>query len=112
MSRRPVEVLLQHILDAANEACSFATGRSREELDTDRQLQHSLVRCIEIIGEAASRVDVSFQRKHPEIPWAEMTAMRNRLIHAYFDIDLNVVWTTVQSELPKLITQIEKMTSE
>lgn len=112
MSRRTVQVLLQHILDAAREAHEFVSGKSREDLDGERQLQHSLVRCIEIIGEAASRIDSDFRGEHPEIPWSDIVAMRNRLIHAYFDVDLDIVWSTSKDELPNLVQQIERLLND
>ncbi len=98
---------LQHMLDAAREACFFASGQTRESLDTDRKLALSLVRDIEIIGEAASRVSDECQNENPLVPWRNIVAMRNRLIHAYFDVDLDRVWDTVTEDLPPLITTLE-----
>jgi uncharacterized protein with HEPN domain len=97
------EIRLRHMMDAAQEALTFSRDRSRSDLDQDRMLVHSLVRCIEIIGEAASQVTKETQRQLPDIPWPSMVAMRNRLIHAYFDIDLDRVWDTVTDDLPPLI---------
>jgi len=97
------------MLDAANEALSHAKGRTRKDLDTDRQLTHSLIRPIEIIGEAAANVTKEFRERHPQIEWANIVAMRNRLIHVYFDIDLNRVWDTVTDDLPPLIAELEKI---
>jgi uncharacterized protein with HEPN domain len=62
---------------------------------------------LEIVGEAAARVSPEFRESHPEFEWADMIGMRNRLIHVYFDINLNIVWRTVSEELPRLIAQIE-----
>lgn len=80
-----------HIWDAAREAIDYARGRRREDLDADRPLQHSLVRMLEVIGEAASGTSHPFRKAHPGVPWQQMVGMRNRLIHAYFDINLDVV---------------------
>lgn len=89
------------MLEAIREALSFAKGRSRADLNHDRMLLHSLVRCIEIVGEAAVHVSEEFKSGFPAFPWAELAGMRNRLIHAYFDIDLDIVWdTTVQDLAP------------
>jgi len=85
------EIRLRHMMDAAQEALTFSRNRSRSDLDQDRMLVHSLVHCIEIIGEAASQVTKETQYQLPDIPWPSMVAMRNRLIHAYFDIDLDRV---------------------
>ena len=98
---------LYHMLEAAREAVGYAQGRRREDLDTDRPLTHSLVRCLEIIGEAAARISQEFRQAHPAFEWADMIGMRNRLIHVYFNINLNIVWRTVTEELPRLITEIE-----
>ena len=82
---------------------SFAKGRSRESLTADRMLLRSLERALEIVGEAAGKVSPEFQSAHPEIPWGDMIGMRNRLIHAYFDINPLIVWSTILSDLPALI---------
>lgn len=112
MSHKPVPVLLAHMLDAAREARAFVCGKSREDLDGERQLQHSLIRCIQVIGEAASRVDPVFRADHPEMPWIDMIGMRNRLVHAYFDIELDMVWRTSVEELPELIALLERLMKE
>ena len=91
------------MLDAATEALSFASGRTREDLHKDRMLVLSLVKDVEIIGEAAGKVSAQTQARHAEIPWAHIQGMRNRLIHAYFDVNLDVVWSTVTNDLPPLV---------
>ena len=101
------EVRLRHMVDAAREAASFAAGRVREELDADRQLVMALVKEIEIVGEAAARVSEATREHLPEIPWDALVGMRNRLVHAYFDVNLDIVWQTVQEDLPKLIALLE-----
>jgi uncharacterized protein with HEPN domain len=97
------------MLEAANEAVAFSEGRSREHLFDDRMLLHSLVRSIEIVGEAAVHVSAECRERAPEIPWTELTGMRNRLIHAYFDIDPGVVWETTIRDLPPLIDVLERL---
>lgn len=96
------------MLDAAKEAISFAENKSLSDLYANRMLALSIVKSIEIIGEAASTVSKEFREKHKEIPWANIIAMRNRLIHVYFDIDLDRVWDTITDDLPALITLLEK----
>ena len=75
------------MLEAARDAQSFANGRTREELAADRMLLMSLERAVEIVGEAASKVSAGFRASRPDLPWAAMIGMRNRLVHAYFDIN-------------------------
>lgn len=104
-------IRLQHMLDAAREALSFTAGKTRSHLDTDRMLVLSLVKSIEIIGEAGGKVSLDCRSECPAISWADIIAMRNRLIHAYFDINLDIVWQTVKEELPPLMIELEKVLS-
>ena len=103
------EIRLRHMLDAAREAVSFARGRVRGDLEGDRLLVLALVKDIEIVGEAAAHVSESGRTQAPGIPWQAIVAMRNRLIHGYYSINLNIVWQTVQQDLPALIAQLERI---
>lgn len=102
-------IRLHHMLDAAREALEFVSGRTRQELDTDRMLVLSLVKEIEIIGEAASRLSQESQSSIPGIPWQDVIGMRNRLIHVYYDVNLDIVWSAVTKELPSLVADLEKV---
>ena len=101
------QVRLRHMLDAAREVMEFTKSRTRTSLDTDRMLVLSLVKEIEIIGEAANQVSETTRDLTPAIPWADIISMRNRLVHAYFDINLEILWKTVQDDLPPLIAALE-----
>ena len=101
---------LGHILDAAREAVAFTQGRTRQDLDADRQLNLALVRLLEVIGEAARGISADFRQRHPQLPWKKMIGMRDRLAHGYFDINLDVVWQTVTVDLPSLIAQLQQIT--
>lgn len=105
-------VRLRHMLDAASEAVDFVAGKSREDLDRDRMLALAPVRSIEIVGEAGARVSQEGRAEVPTLPWSEIVAMRNRLIHAYFDVNLDVVWQTVQNDLPPLMKTVEAVLRE
>jgi uncharacterized protein with HEPN domain len=105
-------VRLRHMVDAAREAIDSAAARKREDLETDHVWALGLVKCVEIIGEAASRLEEDTRDLCPEIPWAAIVGMRNRLVHAYFDVDLEQVWKTVTSDLPALLPSFEKMLEE
>lgn len=102
---RDDQVRLRHMLDAAKEAVGFVKGRYRTELDTNRMLSLSLVRLLEVIGEAAYGISPSFRESHPDMAWKQMSGMRNRLIHGYYDVNLDIVWKTVTEDLPVLIEQ-------
>ena len=105
----PDRVRMQHMLDAAGEAAGFIRGKSRADLDGDRLLALGLVKCVEILGEAASRVSAEARDRHSQIPWRDIVGMRNRLIHAYFDVDLDQVWNTVTGDLPPLAAELEEI---
>lgn len=102
MQPDPDSIRLRHMLDATREALGYARRRSRADLETDTMLFRALVKCIEIVGEAATQVTPEGRALAPLIPWRELRGMRNRLIHAYFDIDLDIVWQTVSTDLPEL----------
>jgi len=106
--KRDDRTRLQHMRDAAQEAISFINERKRSDLGDDRQLVLSLVKLIEIVGEAASRISEETQLQISQIPWQDIVGMRNRLIHAYYDIDLDRVWDTVIDDLPPLIELLEE----
>ena len=105
-------VRLRHMLDAACEALAFVHGKERRDLDRDRMLVLALVRCVEIIGEAASHVTAGTQARHSSVPWADIVGMRNRLVHAYYDVDLNRVWDTIKDDLPPLVTELKRIVSD
>lgn len=107
--RKDDRIRLQHMLDAAREALSFARGRTRPDLDKDRLLVLGLVKAIEIIGEAAYQVSEDTCAQLPDIPWEDIIGMRHRLVHAYFDINLDILWRTVQDDLPPLISALESI---
>lgn len=100
---------IRHMLDAAKEAYSFAEGKSREDLDANRMLVLAVLKDLEILGEAANKVSVETQKKYKNVPWTDIIAMRNRLIHGYFDIDYDIVWETLSEDLPTLIKSLEKI---
>lgn len=103
---------LKHMRDAAQKAVRFAQGKTRSDLESDEMLSLSLVKCIEILGEAASRITRDRQNQFSEIPCTGMIGMRNRLIHAYFQIDFDVVWDTVTQDFPELLAKLDKMIAD
>lgn len=92
-----------HMIEAAEAVEAFVAGRHRADLDTDRMLLFALVRAVEIIGEAASRVSPEACATAPAVPWARITGLRNRLVHVYFDIDPDILWRTAVEEVPSLL---------
>lgn len=109
MSRRDDGISIQQMLDHARRACEMVRGRERSDLDSDDMLQLALTRLVEIIGEAASRVSMPTRAKYREIPWVDIVGMRNRLIHGYDVVDLNLLWDTIEVDLPALIAVLENI---
>lgn len=107
--RRDDAAYLLDMLSAARDAVAFSDGLSYAEFTRDRRHQLAILKSVEIVGEAASRLSAETTKSHPDIPWREIVGMRNRLIHAYFDIDLRLVWDTVHIDLPVLIAQLEPL---
>ncbi len=105
-------VRVRHILDAAREAVGFTEGHCRADLDADRKLNLSLVRLLEIIGEAARSISPDFRDVNPDLPWNKMVGMRDRLIHGYYDVNLDVVWQTTTEDLRPLIVQLERIIAD
>lgn len=109
--RRDDAYLLDMLL-AARDAVEFASSLTFSEFEGSRLHQNAILKAIEIIGEAASHISEETKFKHPDISWAKIMGMRNHLVHAYFNIQLDVVWQTVQNDLPPLIVQLELLVPE
>jgi len=109
MSRHDQTLRLKHMLDHAREAVEMCANRSRKDLDSDRVFELALVRLLEIVGEAANRVPKNTQQEDPDIGWAQIIAFRNRLIHGYDQVDLDILWQIIQVDLPPLIERLEKL---
>ena len=105
-------IRLQHMLDASLKAISFIEGKTDADLLDDDLLVFALVKAIEIVGEAATKVSKEYQANHPEISWSAMINMRNRLVHAYFDINKKILWQTLKQDLPELIFVLEQLLNE
>jgi len=102
---------VRHMLAIAEEVMQFTAGRSYGDLLGDRGLQYICIHCLELLGEAAGRVDQHTQDRHPEIPWRPIIAMRHRLIHGYADIELSFVWSTISDDIPLLIPNLRALLS-
>jgi len=105
------KIYLQHIRDAANRISEYVEGIDEPSFKKSNLIQDAVIRQIEIIGEAAKNLSSQFRNSHPEIPWRELSGMRDKLIHAYFGVDLDRVWITAQDEIPALNSQIEALLS-
>jgi len=102
-------IRLWHMIEAAEQAGRFVAGRTRDDLDTDPMLLFALVRAIEVVGEAASQISPETRQVSPEVPWKAIVGMRNRIVHAYWDIDPDILWKTVTARLPSLLPQLRNL---
>ena len=99
-------VLLEHIIEAIDAIQLFISNVDKETFMNDLLIQSAVIRQFEIMGEAAKALSSRFKTQHPDIVWEEMTGMRNKLIHDYFGVELEVVWDTIQKDLPDLQQQL------
>jgi uncharacterized protein with HEPN domain len=109
MSENRLLDYLDHMRQAAKDACSFVEGMDKADFLEDKRTQQAVVMSLIILGEAATKVMdgyAEFAKAHSEVPWRSMRGMRNRIAHGYFDINLDVVWDTVQTALPELLEQM------
>lgn len=106
---RDDDARLLDMLLAAREAMMFVDGMTFPEFNSNRMAQLAILKAIEIVGEAASQISSDLRNEHPEIPWSGIVGMRNRLVHGYFDINLERVWQTVQRDIPGLVSQLESL---
>ncbi|MDK7585965.1 DUF86 domain-containing protein [Alcaligenes faecalis subsp. phenolicus] len=109
MSKYRLPDYLEHMQQAATDACGFIEGLTREDFLGDKRTQQAVIMSLIIIGEAATKVMdgyIEFAQTHGQVPWRNMRGMRNRIAHGYFDVNLDVVWDTVQTALPALLQQL------
>lgn len=97
------------MIEAATEVARFISGRERPDLDSDHMLLFAVVRAIEIVGEAASRVSEETRSSTPAIPWKAIVGTRNRVVHAYFDIDKDILWKAAAEEIPALAATLRTL---
>jgi uncharacterized protein with HEPN domain len=97
------------MLEHAREAMDMSRGTVRADLDSDRKLNLSLVRLLEILGEAANRVPREEQSRYPHIPWPQLISLRNRLIHGYDQVDFDILWQILTEDLPPLVAALEEI---
>lgn len=114
MSHNRLADYLEHMRQAAADAVGFVDGMTREEFAQDKRTQQAVVMSLVILGEAATKLmdrHAAFCEDQPQIPWRNMRGMRNRVAHGYFEIDLDVVWDTVQQALPGLLRGLERLSA-
>lgn len=107
MSRHNDKVYIRHMIDHARAALELSSGKNRSSLDTESMFRYALLHLVAVLGEAASRVSGAARSKYSEIPWRDIVSMRNMLIHGYDVVDLDILWKTVEDDIPALIGKLE-----
>lgn len=100
---------IQDMLDNSQRAIHFVDGMNYDSFFKDEKTVYAVIRAVEIIGEAAGNIPENIQSKYPDIPWRDVKSMRNKLVHNYFGINMEVVWQTIHEDLPMLIAILEKI---
>jgi len=102
-------IRLTHMLDAAIKAINATQGKTKEDLENDELLALALVRLLEIIGEAAKAVSEDVRSCYQSIPWRQIAGTRDRLIHGYFNVDMDIVWSIIKMDLPALVNELNRI---
>ena len=109
---RTYDIYLQDIVEAIKRIESYVQDTNRFQFETDQMRFDAVVRNLEVIGESVKRVPDSIRKNYPSVAWRKIAGLRDRLIHAYFDIDIDIIWDIVQSELPVLKSEIQRILNE
>jgi uncharacterized protein with HEPN domain len=112
VKQRDYQDFLRDILDSIDKILSFTENVSFDDFRKNTMMEYSVVRCLEIIGEAAMRLPPSIKTKYPDVPWKDMVAMRNKVIHEYFGVDAEILWQTVKDDIPALRPLIKEIIKE
>ena len=109
---RNYNLYLQDIVEAADRIASYVEGMTRSAFEADQMRIDAVIRNLQIIGEAVKKIPDSIREKYPNIPWHNIAGLRNRVIHVYFNVDMDVVWDALQAKLPPLKTQMQQILKE
>lgn len=113
MSSRKPDLYLQDIQQACKDILAFTKEiQTAENMEADRRTFLAVVRCLEIIGEAARQMPKQFKEEHPEFPWRETMSLRNVIAHEYFGLDIDIIWDVVQTQIPVLLERVEQISEE
>ena len=103
------KILIMHMIESAQSAQEFLSDKKYQNLQNDKQLAFAVVRALEILGEAASQITQELREKYPHVQWRNIVSMRNKLIHAYFDINYKIIWSSLKEDIPRLLQKLKDM---
>ena len=109
MPKRDPELLVEDMLDALRKIDSYTAGMDHSAFLQDEKTVDAVVRNLEVLGEAARQIPDAFAARHTQVPWRKITGLRNRIVHDYFGLDLEIIWQIVQNDLPALRAMLEKL---
>lgn len=112
MRRRDDTLYLRHLLSAITRIEEYLQGIDKTNFTQSNLLQDGVIRQLQIIGEAASRISIELRERYPQVPWSDIVGMRHKIVHDYFGIDMDVVWTAATEEAPVLKKQIQELLDE
>lgn len=107
--KKDPKILITHILQSIKSVEKYSKGLEKERFMNDEEKQDAIIRKLEVIGEAVANLEDKFKQDYPNVPWQDISDMRNRLIHEYFAVDLDLVWEVLQNDLPALKANILKI---
>ena len=109
MFKRNIELYIVDILESSKKIKKFIKGLTFDDFKKDEKTLDAVIRNLEVIGEAAYHLPADFKKKHSYIPWLDISDMRNKLIHEYFGVDSEILWKTINEDLPSLVTEIKNI---
>ena len=112
MIKRIYNDYINDILMSINEIIEFTKGMNFEQLKADKKTLNAIIRSIEVIGEATKNIPTLIRKRHPSIPWKKMAGMRDKLIHEYFGVDIEILWRVIQEDIPSIKPVIKQMLEE
>ncbi len=107
MPKRDPDLLIEDILAAIQKIERYTAGMDQEIFRQDEKTVDAVVRNLEVVGEATRQLPEDFSNRHPNVPWRQISGLRNRIVHEYFGLDLEIIWQVIRHDLPQLKTHLE-----
>jgi uncharacterized protein with HEPN domain len=112
VKHRDYQDFIQDILKSIDEILTFTKNTGYDDFMKNSMMKYAIIRCLEVIGEAAKRIPAPVRNKYADVPWKDMIAMRNKVIHEYFGVDSEILWQTIKEDIPALKKQVQRILEE